>query len=438
MSDIMDEVFTVYTGQERIFTLNGKEIVIPAQMDTFLHYRDKFYELAQVCTQKAKEEYTSTVHDLDSFRENYPNIYTNNLSLISQKAIDILVSAGIYTYTADSFMKEYMVQIGYDKGFYAIMEESIRLTEEQNAKTSQGLMNGLTSLLGNRGGFFGSFVDGVKEGAVEEGTKLTEEQKKELFQRLKPHLVLNEMFTHFACVSVSLIGILRENGSDIWLPSGKIENLDAILQSISNSNFPEEKLTDTLIDLLLTDINESRVYEVMEKKFGLTEEVQAFFAYTMYPEHSSSSPYSAGDFPVPEAAEPDTDSETEQNGTQQTPPESEQPQKKGLFSFMDKMDGETVKKGLKIGAGIVAAGLAAKVLSGGSSNASNGGDNSDLIKSMQEENKKMLEENRRIENERRRQAAWDSQRQRDAVLKANAERRRKGQPELPVPPVNYW
>lgn len=371
MSNIMDEVFTAYTGQERTFTLNGKEIIIPARMDTFLHYRDKFYELALVCVQKAKDEYISTVHDLDSFRENYLAIYTRNLAAVAQKAIDILISAGIYTYTVDSFVKEHMAHAEFDKGFYAIMEESIRLTEEQNAKVSQGLVNGVTSLFGKKGGFLGSFVDGMTEGAVEEGTKVNEEQKIELYQRLKPHLVLNEMFRHFACVFVSLVAILRENGNDIWFPSGKIDNLDAILQSISNPNFPQDKLTDTLIDLLLTDINENRLYEVIENKFGLTEEVQAFFAYTMYPEHFFCLPYSAEDFPVQETPNPNVNSGSEENDTNETPPKQEQPKKKGIFSFGGRMDSESVKNGLKIGATVLAAGLAAKVLSGGGDGGSN-------------------------------------------------------------------
>lgn len=371
MSNIMDEVFTAYSGQERTFTLNGKEIVIPARMDAFLHYRDDFYELALVSVQQAKEEYISKVHDLDSFRENYLDIYTRNLASVVQKAIDILISNGIYTYNVDSFIKEHMVYVGFDKGFYSIMEESIRLTEEQNAKVSQGLMNGVTSLFGKKGGFLGGFMDGLTEGAVEECTKVNEEQKIELYQRLKPHLVLNEMFTHFVCVFASLISILRENGGDIWLPSGKIENLDAILQSISNPNFPQEKLTDTLIELLLTDITENRLYEVIENRFGFTEEVRAFFAYTRYPEHSFCTHYSAEDFPVQETPSPEMNSESEQNDTNEAPPEQEQPKKRGMFSFGGKMDSEAMKKGLKIGAGVLAAGLAAKVLSGGGNSGSN-------------------------------------------------------------------
>lgn len=54
---------------------------------------------------------------------------------------------------------------------------------------------------------------------------------------------------------------------------------------------------------------------------------------------------------------------------------------------------------------------------------------------------KKEEERRRYEErkarEARERAYWESRRNRDAVIKANQERRRKGQPELPLPPIKY-
>ena len=36
MGNIMEEAFTAYTGSEKVFTLNGKELVIPARFDAFI------------------------------------------------------------------------------------------------------------------------------------------------------------------------------------------------------------------------------------------------------------------------------------------------------------------------------------------------------------------------------------------------------------------
>lgn len=45
MGNIMEEAFTAYTGSEKVFTLNGKELVIPARFDAFITYRTKFMKL---------------------------------------------------------------------------------------------------------------------------------------------------------------------------------------------------------------------------------------------------------------------------------------------------------------------------------------------------------------------------------------------------------
>ena len=53
MGNIMEEAFTAYTVSEKVFTLNGKEVVIPARFDAFITYRTKFMKLAKACADKA-------------------------------------------------------------------------------------------------------------------------------------------------------------------------------------------------------------------------------------------------------------------------------------------------------------------------------------------------------------------------------------------------
>lgn len=70
MGNIMEEAFTAYTGSEKVFTLNGKELVIPARFDAFITYRTKFMKLAKACADKArsikKKSMTSTHSELYS------------------------------------------------------------------------------------------------------------------------------------------------------------------------------------------------------------------------------------------------------------------------------------------------------------------------------------------------------------------------------------
>ena len=72
--------------------------------------------------------------------------------------------------------------------------------------------------------------------------KLQRRKKAELYQRIRTHLLLHNVFQDYWNAVITLVGILRENGKDIWLAdSGKIDDINAVLESVHNPNFPQEK-----------------------------------------------------------------------------------------------------------------------------------------------------------------------------------------------------
>lgn len=359
MGNIMEETFTAYTGSEKVFTLNGKELVIPARFDAFITYRTKFMKLAKACADKAAEEYKEKIHDLDTFRALFQDIYLENLKIVSSKAVDILVSEGIYQFSIDTFSAKNIETFHTALNDLRTTNESVKLTEQNNAKVTQNLKNGIGSLFSNRG----SFARGLVQGAVEstlEGSEITAPQKAELYQRIRTHLLLHNVFQDYWNAVITLVGILRENGKDIWLgDSGKIDDINAVLESVHNPNFPQEKVADVLFDCILKKPNAAAIYKTMEEKFGLTDEVQKIFDYFIYPDFTKIV-YTESDFPgmVP----------ANSNMAQGQNASEEPKKKKGLFSFMDKESGESVKKGLKIGAGLLATSVLLAASKGGSTN----------------------------------------------------------------------
>ena len=153
MGNIMEEAFTAYTGSEKVFTLNGKELVIPARFDAFITYRTKFMKLAKACADKAAEEYKEKIHDLDTFRALFQDIYLENLKIVSSKAVDILVSEGIYQFSIDTFSAKNIETFHTALNDLRTTNESVKLTEQNNAKVTQNLKNGIGSLFSNRGSF---------------------------------------------------------------------------------------------------------------------------------------------------------------------------------------------------------------------------------------------------------------------------------------------
>lgn len=108
MSNITEETFAAYSGSDKTFTLNGKTLVVPANLDVYMHYRRQFRELAKACSDKAAAEYRESVHDLDTYMEQFPKIYEKYLRQVAEKAVDVLVSAGVYSFDVDSFVKAHM------------------------------------------------------------------------------------------------------------------------------------------------------------------------------------------------------------------------------------------------------------------------------------------------------------------------------------------
>lgn len=351
MSNITEETFAAYSGSDKAFTLHGKTLVVPANLDVYMHYRRQFRELAKACSDEAAAEYRESVHDLDTYMEQFPEIYEKYLRQVAEKAVDVLVSAGVYSFDVDSFVKAHMENFNLAAQDYQTMSESIRLTEERNTKIGQGMMNSVTSLFGNRGSFMQGLVNGMTESAVEDVRKINAEQKVELFQRIDPSKQLNRVYLDYWDVGTTLMSILRSNGADIWQADGaNAGDMNAVLRNISNPNFPQEKVLDVLLDYILKAPGSSALFKAMEEKFG--EDAREILDYFMYPDFNQLA-FTSEDFPQQTAAAKTEEEKASQDAAAE--PQGKK-RKKGMFSVWDKVvDGEKMKNGLKVGAGILAA-----------------------------------------------------------------------------------
>lgn len=351
MSNITEETFAAYSGSDKAFTLHGKTLVVPANLDVYMYYRRQFRELAKACSDEAAAEYQESVHDLDTYMEQFPEIYEKYLRQVAEKAVDVLVSAGVYSFDVDSFVKAHMENFNLAAQDYQTMSESIRLTEERNTKIGQGMINSVTSLFGNRGSFMQGLVNGMTESAVEDVRKINAEQKVELFQRIDPSKQLNRVYLDYWDVGTTLMNILRSNGADIWQADGaNAGDMNAVLRNISNPNFPQEKVLDVLFDYILKAPGSSVLFKAMEEKFG--EDAREILNYFMYPDFNQLA-FTSEDFPQQTAAAKTEEEKASQDAAAE--PQGKK-RKKGMFSVWDKVvDGEKMKNGLKVGAGILAA-----------------------------------------------------------------------------------
>lgn len=194
-------------------------------------------------------------------------------------------------------------------------------------------------------------VNGMTESAVEDVRKINAEQKVELFQRIDPSKQLNRVYLDYWDVGTTLMSILRSNGADIWQADGaNAGDMNAVLRNISNPNFPQEKVLDVLFDYIPKAPGSSALFKAIEEKFG--EDAREILNYFMYPDFNQLA-FTSEDFPQQTAAAKTEEERASQDAAAE--PQGKK-RKKGMFSVWDKVvDGEKMKNGLKVGAGILAA-----------------------------------------------------------------------------------
>lgn len=380
MNNLENEQLTLYEGSDKTFSLNGKDFTVPARLDAFNYYRNTFKELATCYSDKASKKYIECVCDASSFFEHVLEIYNENLNAVIDCAIDVLVSDNILKYSVETFASTHQKTSCEVMEYCSQIYEEYETLKQSSAQTVQGISNLASSLLGQKSWVLGEFVSGMGEGLAE-SVSLSDEQLRTFFASIEPQKVFNGAYSDYWKVYLTLVYCLKEHNKDIWTPDeATTDEIDTTLQLLAKPNFPQDKVTDLILNLITKDPYRKEIYDLMKAKFGENEEVLNIIGYFGFTDYAESI-FTADDFPkVEKITETPVESAEQGNANEQTSSETQgatspienttetASEKKGLLSFVDKLDSEKVKKGLKIGVGIAAAGALLNGLAGGSSN----------------------------------------------------------------------
>lgn len=392
MNNLENEQLTLYEGSDKTFSLNGKDFTVPARLDTYNYYRNTFRELATYYSDKASQKYIECVSDANSFFEHVLEIYNENLNAVIDCAIDVLVSDNIFQYSVETFASTHQKTSCEVMEYCSQIYEEYETLKQSSAQTVQGISNLASSLLGQKSWVLGEFVSGMGEGLAE-SVSLSDEQLHAFFVSIEPQRVFNGAYRDYWKVYLTLVYCLKEHNKDIWTPDeATTDEIDTTLQLLAKPNFPQDKVTDLILNLISKDPYRKEIYDLMKEKFGDNEEVLNIIGYFGFSDYTENI-FTADNFPkVEKVTETTTESVEQGNANEQASSETQgatsQAQdttantsgKKGLLSFVDKLDSEKVKKGLKIGAGIAVAGALLNGLgSGSSSSTSSSSGKKDLL-----------------------------------------------------------
>lgn len=289
---ITSEVWEPIVGKIKEFNFYGKSLRIPENLDVFNSYRSKFKEIAQKCLERARSEYDLKINDFISFMEFFPKIYADNLSPIIQKAVDVLVANGNWTVTFDSFYEQHTSEFHLGIDDYNAMTESVNLTVANNQRSVAGVMSHVPTMVGGGFGFkgalkgvamattFNAVTQGISNAAIKNARNITPPQQAELYGRIKADILLKRVFLDYWNVYISLVCTLKNSGSDIWWQTRDADQqYKNIFQNLSNPNFPQDKVLDTLIELIVTNPYSPEYYEFAISRFGQSEDITKIKEY---------------------------------------------------------------------------------------------------------------------------------------------------------------
>lgn len=293
---VMLEPWAPFNGEARQFVLNGEALAIDASMDSFNTYRQLFYGYANTCVEAGITEYLAQVRDLITCLKFFPAIYGKNLDVLIERAVDALISSGVYTMTADAFKERHLSEFHSAIDVLEATMESVALTSQANVKTVESVTNLVPNLIG--GGFgtkgalkgilkaeaFNLARDTAENALLENASKINPSQAKEIYERIVPEQLFALVFSDYWNVHLTLAQILNEAGKPTWwISEAQAQQAQGIFQNLSNPNFPQEQLTPMFIEILKTNPYRKEYHQYMVGKFGENEEtgqIRNYFGFS--------------------------------------------------------------------------------------------------------------------------------------------------------------
>lgn len=284
--------WTPYQPETKTFALNNENLIFSPGFDELNIYRKRFCAYAEICRNAAYTEYQHTVRDLTTFVRFFPEIYVANLKILAKKAVDVLISNGVYSLTDQNIFEVQLDNYHIATDMYsAVLNIMDDISKEQvNA------LNKITSLIPNvRGGGFG--VKGAVKGIagaeafnlirdtsenvlLDSASKLSAEDSSSIYNSINTDTLFAAVLYDYQNIYISVTAALRASGKDIWdLPADKAATAKNVFQNLTNPNFPQDQLTRAFIQILMSDPFNSTYHQFMLEKFGDNEETRAIIQY---------------------------------------------------------------------------------------------------------------------------------------------------------------
>ena len=292
------KTFERHTGAEHVFPLNEENLVVTEGMDVLNTYRLMFREFAIDCANAARTEFNKKVRDLTTYLEFFPKIYAYYMTMMCDKAMEIIIAEGIWSVTGGSLLEEHCNTFHLALDDFMVTVESVQLTVEKNQSGIATAMSFVPHLVGGGFGVKGAIKgiagatafniarDSIESGLINSVTTINQAQQKELYDRINHDILFNNVFFDYWRVFATMIDTINYNGGNIWVPNTENNQRAAnVFTNLRNPNFPKDQLTSVFIQILEINPYDADYQKYMLSQFGENDEtiaIKNYFGYTSF------------------------------------------------------------------------------------------------------------------------------------------------------------
>lgn len=293
-----DEVIEV-NGTRRTFPFFGMTLVVSPELDAFNTYRLRFREYVFQCLGKINQEYVKYINDLDSFADNFPDLYYYCMEPLVRICINTLVKNGIWTVTEESFTQRHSAiykcavndyEMLNDAAYNAIEAKSDkRATVMSYVPQVSGVGFGLSGILKSMATTMAINMarDGLESRLVNYA-KLSATEKYNLYHQLNPLLLLDHIYYDYFNIVLTLVDTLNDYGQNIWrFPAEDSLKANNIFENLSNPLFPREKIPGALLEFISNNPYKVEFYQFAVSRYGETTEIKNIMNYFGYTDLSN-------------------------------------------------------------------------------------------------------------------------------------------------------
>lgn len=274
-----------YVGTEQCFSLLGKELYVSAGMDTFNYYRKLFKKLAKHQADALAAEYRATIHDLDSFLVNFPEMYARYRKPLLDYAMSLILQSGVYDLSAKQFEDQHTADFCLCAEDVDTAIESFNLTIEANQDRKIRMYNMMPGVVfSGIGGFAAALAMNIAVTSIAEAdirnANVSKKQRAEIFGRIDTDVLMERAFIDYWRVFLSMTWQLNRKGCDVWYPNdADNESASGLLGNLNSGMIPPDKVPDILVKLLQLNPYSDDPLLYIKNHVMLSEKVLLIFDY---------------------------------------------------------------------------------------------------------------------------------------------------------------